>query len=122
MADPTAFEPPVVAVLSGGNIDPVLLLRVIRHGLAAGGRYLALHVRVPDRPGNLARLLATLATTEANVLEVEHLRTDAGLRVDEVEIGLQLEMRGPEHCVEVIQLLRDAGYGVHEGSHGQIAY
>ena len=58
MADPTAFEPPVVAVLSGGNIDPVLLLRVIRHGLAAGGRYLALHVRVPDRPGNLARLLA----------------------------------------------------------------
>jgi threonine dehydratase len=120
--DPTAFDPPVVAVLSGGNIDPVLLLRVIRHGLAAGGRYLALHVRVPDRPGNLARLLATLATTDANVLEVEHLRTDAGLRVDEVEIGLQLEMRGPEHCAEVVELLRAEGYGVHEGSHAQIAY
>ena len=53
---------------------------------------------------------------------MEHLRTDAGLRVDEVEIGLQLEMRGPEHCAEVVSLLREAGYGVHEGSHAQVAY
>ena len=65
---------------------------------------------------------ATLATTDANVLEVEHLRTDAGLRVDEVEIDLQLEMRGPEHCDEVVELLRAEGYGVHEGSHAQVAY
>ncbi len=114
MDDPQAFEPPVVAVLSGGNIDPVLLLRVIRHGLAAAGRYLALHVRVPDRPGHLAKLLATLADNDANVLEVEHLRTDPALRVDEVEIGLQLEMRSAEHCVQVIAALRVAGYGVRE--------
>ncbi len=114
MDDPRAFEPPVVAVLSGGNIDPVLLLRVIRHGLAAAGRYLALHVRVPDRPGHLAKLLATLADNDANVLEVEHLRTDPGLRVDEVEIGLQLEMRSAEHCEQVVGALRVAGYGVRE--------
>ena len=114
MDEPTAFEPPVVAVLSGGNIDSVLLLRVIRHGLAAAGRYLALRVRVPDRPGNLARLLATLAGEEANVLEIEHLRTDPGLGIHEVEIGLQLEMRGIEHCAEVVTLLREQGYGVRE--------
>ncbi len=112
LEDPRAFEPPVVAVLSGGNIDPVLMLRVIRHGLAAGGRYLALHVRLPDRPGNLATLLATLAEVDANVLEVEHLRIDPGLRVDEVEIGLQLETRGAEHCAEVVARLEAAGYGV----------
>ncbi len=115
MEDPAAFEPPVVAVLSGGNIDPVLMNRVIRYGLAAGGRYLALDVRVPDRPGHLARLLGVLAPTDANVLEVEHLRTNPGLRVDEVEIGLQLETRGPEHCAEVVGLLREVGYGVREG-------
>ncbi len=112
LEDPTAFEPPVVAVLSGGNIDPVLLLRVIRHGLTAGGRYLALYVRVPDRPGNLAKLLATLAEADVNVLEVEHLRTHPGLAVHEVEIGVQLEMRGPEHCEEVLATLRAEGYQV----------
>ena len=85
----------MVAVLSGGNIDPVLLLRVIRHGMAAAGRYLQFRVRVPDRPGSLARLLADLAEADANVLEVEHVRTGAALRVDEVEIGVQLETKGP---------------------------
>jgi threonine dehydratase len=110
--DPKAFEPPVVAVLSGGNIDPLLLLRVIRHGLAAGGRYVSLRVRVPDSPGSLARLLAHLAEQDANVVEVEHLRTDPGLHVDEVEISVQLETRGREHCAEVIQALETLGYHV----------
>jgi threonine dehydratase len=107
---PTAFEPPVVAVLSGGNIDPLLMLRVIRHGMAAAGRYLSFRLRVPDRPGSLAALLAVLADTDANVLEVEHVRTGAALSVDEVEIGLQLETKGPEHCDQVLTTLRGAGY------------
>ena len=55
--DPTAFETPAVAVLSGGNIDPLLLGKVIRHGMAAAGRYLHLRVCIPDTPGGLARLL-----------------------------------------------------------------
>ncbi len=58
---PELFEPPVAAVLSGGNIDPLLLLHVIRHGMAAAGRYLVLTVRISDRPGGLADLLASLA-------------------------------------------------------------
>jgi threonine dehydratase len=107
---PQAFEPPVVAVLSGGNLDPLLLLRVLRHGLAAAGRYLSLRVRIQDRPGALARLLSQLAESDANVFEVEHVRTNPRLHVDEVEVALQLETRGPGHCDEVLSKLRAAGY------------
>ena len=100
--DPTAFEPPVVVVLSGGNIDPLLLQRVLRHGLAVAGRFLSFRARISDRPGALVRLLAEVAKADASVLEVEHVRTDARLRVDEVEVALQLETRGAEHCDEVL--------------------
>ncbi len=110
MSDAAAFEPPVAVVLSGGNIDPLLLLRVLRHGMAAAGRYLQFRLRVPDRPGSLAALLAVLADVDANVLEIEHVRTGAQLHVDEVEIALQLETKGREHCEEVLAALRAAGY------------
>ena len=106
---------PVVAVLSGGNIDPLLLLRIIRHGMAAAGRYLQFRVRVPDRPGSLAGLLADCAAVDANVLEVEHVRTGTTIRVDEVEIGLQLETKGHEHCEEVLTALRAKGYQLRFG-------
>jgi threonine dehydratase len=110
MDDPQRFEPPVVAVLSGGNIDPVLLLRVLRHGMAAAGRYLSFRLRIPDRPGELARLLGELAASGANVLDIEHQRTGPHLHVDEVEVALQLETRGPEHCDAVLDRLRAVGY------------
>jgi len=112
MEDPTAFEPPVVAVLSGGNIDPLLLVKVMRHGLVAAGRFMSLQVRIPDRPGELARLLGVLGDTGANVLDVEHSRTGAGLHVDEVAVGLQLETRGRPHGDEVLAHLDGAGYAV----------
>ncbi len=112
LADPAAFEPPVVVVLSGGNIDPLLLLRVLRHGMAAAGRYLALSVRIPDSPGSLARLLTLLGETDANVVEVEHVRIQPQLRLDEVEVALQLETRGPVHAAEVTQRMREAGYSL----------
>jgi threonine dehydratase len=110
MDKPEAFEPPVVALLSGGNIDPVLLMRVLRHGMVAAGRYLSFHLRVPDRPGELARLLNQLAESGANVLDVEHLRTGPALHLDEVEVALQLEMRSAEHRETVLDRLRAAGY------------
>ena len=103
-------RPPVVAVLSGGNIDPLLLLRILRHGMAAAGRYLQFRVRVSDRPGHLAKLLADCAAVDANVLEVEHIRTGTTITVDEVEIGLQLETRGKQHCEDVLRTLRSKGY------------
>jgi threonine dehydratase len=107
---PEAFEPPVVAVLSGGNIDPLLLAKVLRHGLSAAGRYLMFRCRIADRPGALARLLSELAGLGANVLDVVHERVAPRLRVDEVEVLLQVETRGPGHCDEVIRALREAGY------------
>ena len=107
---PGVFEPPVVVVLSGGNIDPLLLSKVLRHGLSAAGRYLALRCRMPDRPGALAALLREVADLGANVLDVTHERVTARLRVDEVEVLLQVETRGPAHCDEVVRQLRQAGY------------
>jgi threonine dehydratase len=107
---PAEFDGPVVPVLSGGNIDPLLLMRVIRHGMAAAGRYLSFRVRIPDLPGALARLLAELAHVEANVLDVVHERTSAQLHLDEVEVQLQAETRGTEHREEVLRHLRSVGY------------
>ncbi|MBS2964912.1 threonine ammonia-lyase [Actinocrinis puniceicyclus] len=104
------LEPPIVAVLSGGNVDPLLLLRLIRHGLAAAGRFLSLRLRLVDRPGALAQLLAELAAVDANVVDVEHGRTSAGLGVAEVEVAVTLETRGPEHAEVVVSRLGAAGY------------
>ncbi|MET9622505.1 threonine ammonia-lyase [Streptomyces sp. NPDC006464] len=112
LSDPKAFQGPVVAVLSGGNVDPLLMQRILRHGMAAGGRYLSLRLRVTDRPGALATLLAVLTVVDANVLDVGHVRTDPRLGLTEAEVELHLETKGPEHCVEVRDALRDAGYVV----------
>jgi len=112
MEDPTSFTPPVVIVLSGGNIDPLLLSKVIRHGLVAAGRFLSLRVRIPDRPGELARLLGVLAGAGANVLDVEHQRTGRNLHLDEVEVELSLETRGGEDSERVVAALHAAAYAV----------
>lgn len=115
MDNPKAFEPPVAIVLSGGNVDPVLLVRVLRHGLASAGRYLAFAVAIHDRPGALAALLSDLAEAGANVLDVVHQRTGMSLRVDEVGVELQLETRGPDHSRDVLESLRSKGYSVNLG-------
>ncbi|MDG4774852.1 threonine ammonia-lyase [Solwaraspora sp. WMMD792] len=103
---------PTVAVLSGGNIDPLLLLRVIEYGLAAAGRYLRFTVRCGDRPGELAALLALIAEQRANVVDVDHQRRNPHLRLGEVQVGLSVETRGPEHSTELVEVLRDRGYQV----------
>jgi threonine dehydratase len=114
MDQPTAFGTPVVAVLSGGNVDPLLLGKLIRHGLASGGRYMNLQVHIPDRPGGLAQLLGELADAGANVLEVSHDRTSTSLHIGEVDVRLQLETRGVEHAAGVLSRLREHGYHVIE--------
>ncbi|MFJ3079968.1 threonine ammonia-lyase [Streptomyces halstedii] len=112
LSDPEAFRGPVVAVLSGGNLDPLLMRRVLTHGLAANGRYLSLRLRLTDRPGALAALLSTLSRADANVLDVSHVRTDPRLGLTEAEVEVHLETQGPEHCAEVAAALRAAGYRV----------
>ncbi|MEU4394789.1 threonine ammonia-lyase [Kribbella sp. NPDC023855] len=108
--NPKRFKPPLVVVLSGGNIDPLLLMRVIRHGMAAAGRYLSLRVRIPDNPGGLATLLTRLAEVDANLIEVVHERISETLNLDEVEVALQLETRGEEHRERVLASLSTNGY------------
>jgi len=109
---PTAFPTPAVAVLSGGNVDPLLLGKVIRHGMAAAGRYLNLRVCIPDVPGGLAHLLTEVSAVGANVLEVAHERISPTLHVDEVEVRLQLETRGDPHAQQVLARLGEHGYRV----------
>jgi threonine dehydratase len=97
-------------LLSGGNIDPTLLVRVIRHGLTAAGRYLLLRIALHDRPGELHRLTGVLASLGLNVVDIEHHRSGVHLAVDEVEVHMTLETRDPEHRDEVLEALRAAGY------------
>ena len=101
---------PVVVVLSGGNVDPLVLMRLIRHGLACAGRFLQLHITISDTPGGLAGVLRDIANLGANVLDVVYLRTGPDLAFDEVAIEVEVETKGPEHCTEVVRRLRDAGY------------
>ncbi|MFQ6853384.1 threonine ammonia-lyase [Streptomyces sp. 35M1] len=112
LSDPKAFRGPVVAVLSGGNVDPLLMQRILRHGMSAAGRYLSLRLRLTDRPGALAALLATLTVADANVLDISHVRTDPRLGLTEAEVDLYLETKGPRHCADVEETLRAEGYRV----------
>lgn len=99
-----------VVILSGGNIDPLVMERVISHGLAASERYLKLRIPLPDRPGQLARTAAIVAEANANVVEVLHTRHGNGMQISQVELELHIETRGPEHADEVLARLRDEGY------------
>jgi threonine dehydratase len=112
MSGTLQVETPVVSVLSGGNIDPMLMVRLIEHGLAAAGRFLTFRVRCGDRPGDLARLLTQIADQGGNIVDVGQWRQDPRLRLGEVEVGLSVETRGSEHADKLVQALRDAGYTV----------
>jgi threonine dehydratase len=99
-----------LAVLSGGNIDPLLLQRVVSHGLAASGRYLTVRIPLPDRPGQLARVSELVAEAGANVMEVMHTRHGQGLQISDVSLQLSIETRGAEHTELTLDTLRRAGY------------
>jgi threonine dehydratase len=113
LADRVGGEGPVVALLSGGNVDPLLLTKVIDHGLSAAGRYVALRVVIDDTPGNLAALTAVVARLGLNVLSVEHHRSGLDLDLDQVEVRLTLETRNAIHSGEIVAELESLGYQVH---------
>ncbi len=101
---------PTVTVLSGGNIDPLLLQRVVAHGLAASGRYMTMKIPLPDRPGQLARVSELISQAGANVIEVLHTRHGQGLQISEVILQISVETRGEEHRELTLQVLREAGF------------
>ncbi|HZM83976.1 MAG TPA: threonine ammonia-lyase [Candidatus Limnocylindrales bacterium] len=112
LAGAAQVSKPVVAVVSGGNIDPLLLMRVLDRGLSAAGRYLHVTVRCTDRPGQLAALLTLIGERGANVVDVAHQRHNPRLHLGEVEVVLSVETRGAEHSDRLISALRNAGYSV----------
>jgi threonine dehydratase len=103
---------PVAVVLSGGNIDPTLLISVMRHGLTLGGRYLVIRTRIPDRPGELVKLLGLIAEARGNVVSVEHHREGMELPVAETEVELTLITRDQEHCAVLLDDMSSWGYTV----------
>ena len=103
---------PVAIVLSGGNIDPTLLITVMRHGLTVASRYLVLRTRVPDRPGELIKLLQLIAQERVNVLSVEHHREGMAISVAETEVELTLATRDAEHCALLLSAMQEWGYPV----------
>lgn len=110
LTDKVQASGPTVVVLSGGNIDPLLLQRVVAHGLSTSGRYMTLQIPLPDRPGQLARVSELLAAVGANVIEVLHTRHGQGLQISEVILQLSVETRGEEHRADVMRALADAGF------------
>ncbi len=112
LAGKIAGTGPAVAVLSGGNVDPLLLIKLIDHGLSAAGRYLLLRIVLTDHPGALAALTGAVADMGLNVLDVEHHRAGVRLGVDEVEVLMTLETRDPEHRDQIVTDLMAKGYRV----------
>jgi threonine dehydratase len=100
----------VCAVLSGGNVDAALLVRLIEHGLAAAGRYLVMRIALADRPGELARLVSVIAELGLNVIDVEHHRTGPELPIEQVQVSLTVATRDPEHRDAVVAAVRSRGY------------
>jgi threonine dehydratase len=103
---------PVGIVLSGGNIDATLLINVMRHGLTAASRYLVVRTRVPDRPGELIKLLELVAEERVNVLSVEHHREGVSISIGETGVELTLGMRDEEHCLALLEAMGRWGYEV----------
>lgn len=102
-----------VALLSGGNIDPMLMLKVIQSGLSAAGRYLTVQMSLKDRPGELSTISRIIAETDANVTRVDHTRIGGSLGLGDVHITIDMETKGAEHSQEVLDRLRLADYEPH---------
>jgi len=103
-------EDEACVILSGGNIDPTLLIQVMRHGLTQAGRYLVLRTRIPDRPGELIKLLQLVAEERANVVSVEHHREGMALPIAQTEVELTLATRDETHCDELVRVMSVRGY------------
>jgi threonine dehydratase len=103
---------PILAVLSGGNVDSMLLGQLVDHGLSVAGRFLRLRVIVPDRPGGLADVTAAVADLGLNVIDVEHHRAGVSVGIQKVELSMMVETRDTEHGDEVLGSLQDAGFEI----------
>ncbi|MEP7335391.1 MAG: threonine ammonia-lyase [Actinomycetota bacterium] len=112
LADRVGGKGAVVVLLSGGNIDPSLLITVMRHGLTLAGRYLVVRTRISDRPGELVKLLSRIAEERVNLVSVEHHREGIQLSVAETEVELTLSTRDESHALGLLEAMQRWGYPV----------
>ena len=103
---------PAVPVLSGGNIDPTMLISVMRHGLTVAGRYLVVRTQLSDRPGELIKLLSLVAEERGNLISVEHHREGMDIPVSETAVELTMITRDEEHCGQLLGAMAERGYSV----------
>ena len=101
-----------VPILSGGNIDPTLLISVMRHGLTVAGRYLVARTQIADRPGELIKLLSLVAEERGNLIAVEHHREGMDIPVSATEVELTVVTRDEEHCLRLVVAMEERGYKV----------
>jgi len=104
----------VALLLCGGNIDPLVLSRVIEHSLAADGRLIQFSATISDRPGGLAELAATVASTGASVQDIRHERIFGGPDVSRVRVSCIVEVRDARHADELQEVMRAKGIRMHE--------
>lgn len=97
-------------ILSGGNIDPMLMLKVIQRGLSAAGRFMTVRMLLDDRPGSLATISRIIAESDANVTGVDHTRVGGSISMGDVSITVNMETKGHEHCEQVLMNLRAEGF------------
>ncbi len=97
-------------VLSGGNIDPMLMLKVIQRGLSAAGRFMTVRMMLDDRPGSLATIARIIAENDANVTGLDHTRLGGSISMGDVSITINLETKGHEHGEQVLGALRAEGF------------
>ncbi|MDA8391478.1 MAG: threonine ammonia-lyase [Actinomycetota bacterium] len=116
LAGKVAGTGPALVVLSGGNVDPLLLIKILDYGLSVAGRYMMLRVLLEDRPGALASLSRAVADMHLNVLSVEHHRAGVSLGLDEVQVWMTVETRGHKHGDEIVARLSQAGFTVRRDS------
>ena len=99
-----------VAILSGGNMDVITMSSIVQHGLIQRDRIFSVSVLLPDKPGELVRVAATIAEAQGNVIKLEHNQFVSINRNAAVELKITLEAFGMEHKDEIIEALKDAGY------------
>ena len=104
-------------MLTGGNIDPLMLGELIERGMVRAGRLARIRVDLRDLPGALARATKLIADAQANITEVHHQRAFTSLPVRNVEVDFVLQTRGHDHIQEVIEVLNNAGFAASNHDH-----
>lgn len=113
MYDKIPLSKNTVAIVSGGNIDVNLISTIIEHGLTKSGRRLKFITTIPDRPGELHKLLAIIAQIKANIISIHHERLNPIVPIGLVEVEISVETRSKEHSTELIEAIKSSGYKVN---------